>query len=111
MHQTFGEYIRQLRTKYGLTLTQLGAKLGLDSANLSKIENGKREFDEKRLEPLANTFNLDLGKLKTEFFSDLFAKKLFKSNCSIEALSVAEKKIKYLKNKNLKQGQLDFEND
>ena len=37
--QTFGEYIKQLRTERKLTLTQLGAKLELDSANLSKIEN------------------------------------------------------------------------
>ncbi len=47
MKQSFGEYIKELRTTNSFTLTQLGAKLGLDSANLSKIENGKREFDEK----------------------------------------------------------------
>ena len=40
MKQSFGEYIRKLRTEMGFTLTQLGAKLDLDSANLSKIENG-----------------------------------------------------------------------
>ena len=49
MKATFGEYIRQLRTDKGFTLTELAALLKLDSANLSKIENGKREFDEKRL--------------------------------------------------------------
>jgi len=50
MKTSFGEYIRKLRTENGMTLTQLAAQLELDSANLSKIENGKREFDEKRLE-------------------------------------------------------------
>jgi transcriptional regulator with XRE-family HTH domain len=59
MKATFGEYIRQLRTDKGLTLTELAALLKLDSANLSKIENGKREFDEKRLDKLANAFDLD----------------------------------------------------
>ena len=49
MKTTFGEYIRLLRNENELTLTQLAAKLNLDSANLSKIENGKRDFDEKRL--------------------------------------------------------------
>ncbi len=49
MKETFGEYIRRLRTEKGFTLTQLAAKLGMDSANLSKIENGKRELDEMRL--------------------------------------------------------------
>jgi len=53
MKTTFGEYIRLLRNDKELTLTQLAAKLNLDSANLSKIENGKRDFDEKRLPKLA----------------------------------------------------------
>ena len=70
MKETFGEYIKRLRTENELTLTQLAAKLDLDSANLSKIENNKREFDEKRLELLANAFNLDLAQLRTEFFSE-----------------------------------------
>ena len=38
MKTTFGEYIRLLRNENELTLTQLAAKLNLDSANLSKIE-------------------------------------------------------------------------
>ncbi|RIV51354.1 XRE family transcriptional regulator [Flagellimonas taeanensis] len=106
MKQYFGEYIRQLRTKNGYTLTQLGAKLGLDSANLSKIENGKRDFDEKRLTQLATVFSLDLEELKTEYFSDLFAKKIYASSCSTDALFIAEKKVKYLRQINAKQESL-----
>lgn len=82
MKQSFGEYIRELRTKFGFTLTQLGAKLDLNSANQTKIENGKRDFDDKRLNQLAIVFDLDLEELKTEFFSVLFAKKLYDSSCS-----------------------------
>lgn len=108
MKTTFGEYIRQLRTDNRMTLTQLAAQLELDSANLSKIENGKRDFDEKRLERLANVFQLKLEDLKIEFFSDLFAKKIFESNCSIETLIVAEEKVNYLKSKNSKQGEIKF---
>lgn len=106
MKQSFGEYIRHLRTVNGLTLTQLGAKLGLDSANLSKIENGKRDFDEKRLTQLATVFSLDIEELKIEYFSDLFAKKLYTSSSSTEALFVAEKKVKYLRQINIKQESL-----
>ena len=57
MKETFGEYIKRLRTENGFTLTQLAAKLDLDSANLSKIENNKREFDERRLTLLSEVFN------------------------------------------------------
>ena len=97
MKTSFGEYIRKLRTENGMTLTQLAAQLELDSANLSKIENGKREFDEKRLELLANVFNLDLAQLRTEFFSDIIAKKIYDNNCDNETLILAEQKVEYLK--------------
>ena len=108
MKATFGEYIKQLRTDNGLTLTQLAFQLDLDSANLSKIENGKREFDEKRLDKLANAFDLDFEKLKTECFGDQFAKKMYAYNCSTETLIVAEEKVNYLKSKNVKQTELEL---
>lgn len=107
MKQFFGEYIKQLRMENGLTLTQLGAKLGIDSANLSKIENGKRMFDEKRIEKLSTVFELNLEMVKTEFFSEQFAKKIYENKCSIETLRVAEQKLKYLKIKNTKQLKID----
>ena len=97
MRATFGEYIRELRTENNLTLTQLAALLELDSANLSKIETGKRDFDEKRLDKLALVLNLDLNTIKVEFFSALFAKKIYDNNCSIETLTIAEEKVNYLK--------------
>lgn len=106
MKDTFGHYIRKLRKKHKLTLTQLAAKLDLDSANLSKIENGKRKFDEKRLELLADCFNLNRNELKEEYFSEVFAKKLYETNCSSKALALAEEKVKYLKSKNAKQAEL-----
>ena len=108
MKATFGEYIRQLRTDKGFTLTELAALLKLDSANLSKIENNKREFDEKRLDKLANAFDLDFEKLKTEYFGDQFAKKMYAYNCSTETLIVGEEKVNYLKSKNVKQTEIKF---
>jgi len=106
MKDSFGKYIRQLRREHKMTLTQLAAKLDLDSANLSKIETGKRQFDEKRLELLAECFDLDIEKLKEEYFSDIFAKKIYETNCSTKALALAEEKVKYLVNKNAKQTKL-----
>ena len=108
MEANFGEYIRKLRTENGLTLTQLGAKLGIDSGALSKIETGKKEFDEKYLSNLANTFNLDIEKLKVEYFGDQFAKKMYAYNCPTETLIVAEEKVNYLKSINVKQAEIKF---
>jgi HTH-type transcriptional regulator, competence development regulator len=103
MKTTFGEYIRFLRTKKGLTLTQLAAKLDLDSANLSKIENGKRDFDEKRLSKLARIFGISITELRNEYVSDQLAKKIYETNCSKQLLKVAEEKAEYRRNKNLQK--------
>lgn len=111
MKANFGEYIRNLRNQNNLTLTQLGAKLGIDSGALSKIETGKKEFDERCLEKLANTFGLDIEELKTEYFGDQFAKKMYQYNCSPKTLIVAEEKMNYLKNINVKQGEINFDNE
>lgn len=108
MKETFGEYVKRLRTENNLTLTQLAAQLDMDSANLSKIENGKRDFDEKRLIKLADFFSLNIDILKTEFFSDLIAKKIYKTNYCHETLILAEEKIKYLQQKQIKQGTLNL---
>ena len=56
METNFGEYIRSLRNQNNLTLTQLGAKLGIDSGALSKIETGKKEFDEKYAQRRSKNF-------------------------------------------------------
>lgn len=102
MRTTFGEYIRLLRNENELTLTQLAAKLNLDSANLSKIENGKRDFDEKRLPKLAEIFNLDIEKVRDEYITDQLGKQIYETNCTPQLLRVAEEKAEYrrtLKNK------------
>jgi transcriptional regulator with XRE-family HTH domain len=93
---SFGKYIRKLRTDKGLTLTQLAAQLNLDSANLSKIENGKRTFSESRLEKLSQALNVDLNTIKSEFYSDYIAQKLYDSECLYKTLILTEKKVKYL---------------
>ena len=108
MKETFGEYIKRLRLERNFTLTQLAARLDLDSANLSKIENGKREFDEKRLNMLSTVFDIDFCDIKKEFYSSLFAKKIYESNCDLEALIITEQKVEYLKQKNLKQSKINF---
>ena len=111
MEANFGEYIRKLRNQNNFTLTQLGAKLGIDSGALSKIETGKKDFDERCLEKLADTFGLDIEELKTEYFGDQFAKKMYQYNCSPKTLIVAEEKMNYLKNINVKQGEINFDNE
>jgi transcriptional regulator with XRE-family HTH domain len=102
MKETFGEFIRKLRTKENMTLTQLGAKLGIDSGALSKIETGKKRLDEKTLPILAKLFKLNLSEIKDEFFSELIANEIYENKCTENVLVLAEQKVKY-RIKNSKQ--------
>lgn len=108
MKECFGGFIKKLRVENNLTLTQLAAKLDLDSANLSKIENGKRDFDEKRLVLLAATFSIEIDVVKKEYLGDFIAQKIYAINYSQEILLVAEEKVKYLRSVNAKQINLDL---
>jgi len=92
MQETFGHYIKELRTQKGLTLTQLAAKLSMDSANLSKVENGKREFDIKRLPKLCKLFQLDKSEMEKELLSEKFAKSVCEKNMDTTIFALAQKK-------------------
>ena len=106
--ETFGEYLRRLRTENNFTLTQLGAQLGIDSGALSKIETGKKRLDEKTLPKMAKIFKLNLTDLKDEFFSELIAYEIYQNKCTDKVLTLAEEKVKYIKTINTKQGTLRF---
>ena len=47
--RVFGPKLRELRTKVGLSLQELGTRTGVDSSYLSKIENGVKPPPSKRV--------------------------------------------------------------
>jgi DNA (cytosine-5)-methyltransferase 1 len=98
MEQAFGHFVKKLRKDKGLTLAQLADKLDIDSANLSKIENGKREFDLRRLPKLCKIFKLDKSTMEKELVSEKIARTVYDKDLDQSILTLAEEKIKYLKN-------------
>jgi transcriptional regulator with XRE-family HTH domain len=44
MSSNFGEYIKEIREKKGLSINQLAVKSGVSNAQISRIENGLREL-------------------------------------------------------------------
>lgn len=94
--EIFGDQIRQLRKEKDWTLTKLAAMLDMDSANLSKIETGKRGFDEKKLPVFCKIFELDLERMKKELISEKFANKVYFENVDGGVFKLAEQKVKYL---------------
>jgi transcriptional regulator with XRE-family HTH domain len=59
----FGQRLRALRLKAGLSQVELAHRFGIDRGNLSEIENGKKNVCLPLLEVLARGFNLTLAEL------------------------------------------------
>ncbi|WP_353829236.1 helix-turn-helix domain-containing protein [Agromyces sp. SYSU T0242] len=60
---TLGHRIRHFRTELGLTLDQLGDRVGLAGSQLSLIENGRREPKLSTLDAIAAALDVDLSDL------------------------------------------------
>ncbi len=57
----FGEQIRTLRLKLGLTQEELGHRCGLNGPNISHFENGNRQPHYGMLVRLARALGVSLG--------------------------------------------------
>jgi transcriptional regulator with XRE-family HTH domain len=106
--ESFGEYIKSLRKQKGLNQTQLAAMLGLDMSAISKIENKKIQLKEKLLTTLAEIFDLEINVVKEKYFSDKFAREVYKNSVPETVFKVAEKKVKYYKATDIKQIDLNL---
>lgn len=60
---TRGHFIKQWRKHRGLTQDQLAERIGIDRAYLSKIESGKRRYDQPFLEAAAEVLQCDTADL------------------------------------------------
>jgi transcriptional regulator with XRE-family HTH domain len=106
--ESFGSYIKRLRVENGLNQTELAAKIGIDSGGLSKVENGKKELKENKLDLLAKALNIDSLNIKEQYLSEKFAEMSFKYKCPESVFHLAEEKTKYYKAVKVKQGKLKF---
>jgi transcriptional regulator with XRE-family HTH domain len=94
---SFGKRIRSLREQKGAPLRIVAYHLGIDQAVLSKIENGKRKASKKHVELMSEYFNVSLKELVIEWLSDKIVYDIEEEEFGIEALKVAEEKVKYEK--------------
>jgi len=105
---TFGKYISKLRKANNLTLTKLAASLDIDQSTLSKIENDKRKMPDDLVPKIAKVFDLNVGDLYKEFYSEKIANMIFSDPQSNKILELAEQKVEYLKQTKIKQGTLNI---
>lgn len=105
---SFGHFIKIEREKREWTQTDFGAKIGINSSAISRIENGSQKFSISKLKKLAEVLEIDLQKARDLFFADKFAKEAYKNHCSDNVFVVAESSANYYKNINAKQGKLEL---
>ena len=109
MKETFGQYIRQLREGRKLPLRKLAAIIDTDQSTLSKFERGERPAKEEWLPKLAEFFGVELEELRIQYVSDKVVYPLLDERNPQAILSAAEAKLKYLRSKQAKQGNI-FDN-
>lgn len=105
---SFGNFIKIEREKREWTQTEFGAKIGINSSAISRIENGTKKFSVSKLSLLSELLMIDNQKIIDLFFADKFAREAFKYKCSDAIFTVAEDTANYIKNTNVKQGELEL---
>lgn len=106
---SFGNFVKTEREKRVWTQTEFGAKIGINSSAISRIENGTKKFSVSKLKTLAEIIGEDLQTVSDLFFADKFAREANKYKCSDNVFTVAEGTAFYLKNINAKQGEINFD--
>lgn len=105
---SFGHYIKTQREKRDWTQTDFGAKIGINSSAISRIENGTQKFSKSKLAKLSELFQVELQELTDLFYADKFALEAYENHCSDNVFVVAEDNVKYIKSANTKQAELKF---
>ncbi len=105
---SFGRFLKTEREKREWTQTEFGAKIGINTSAISRIENGSQKFSKSKLKKLAELLQIDNQKVTDLFFADKFAREAFKYKCSDAIFMVAEDTANYIKNTNVKQGKLEL---
>ena len=93
--KNIGNILRELRENKQLPLRIVAAFLDIDPAIMSRIERGQRKASREQVVKLAEYFNVDKNELLIAWLSDKVVYELAYEQNAIEALKVAEEKIKY----------------
>ena len=97
--KTIGTILRELRENKGLLLREVGAKLLLDPTILSKIEQGKRMPTKEQVKALAAFYKDQRNEVIIAWLSDKIYYEVQNEDLALQAMQVAEEKIKYNKKK------------
>ena len=105
---SFGHLIRTQREKRSWTQTEFGAKIGINTSAISRIENGSQKFSKSKLKRLSELFEIEEQRIKDLYFADKFAREAYQNKCSKTIFTVAEEAAKYIRVSNTKQAKIQF---
>jgi transcriptional regulator with XRE-family HTH domain len=94
--ETIGEKLRHIREKKELPLRKVAALLDIDVAILSKMERGERKITKEVVLKLADIYDYNADELLVSFLSDKILYEIQDEDLGIEALKVAEERVKYI---------------
>ena len=97
--KTIGAKLRELREEKGLLLREVGAKLSLDPTILSKIEQDKRMPTKVQVKALADFYKDQKNEVIIAWLSDKLYYQVQDEDLALQAMQVAEEKIKFNKKK------------
>jgi len=90
-----GETLRKLREEKQLPLRIVASYLDIDQAILSKVERGQRKLNRDQVVRLAQYFQVKEETLLVSWLSDKLVYEVEGEQLALQALQVAEEKIKY----------------
>ena len=93
--ESLGDTIRKLREEQELPLRTVAAYLDVDQAILSKFERGQRKPTREQVISLAKFFKVSERKLLVQWLSDKLMYELEDEAMALDALHLAEEKVKY----------------
>ena len=92
---SIGETLKQIRENKRISLKKVSEKTNIDFTLLSRIENGKRLPTKEHINKLADFYNYDNTDLTKILISDKIIYEIKDEEFGLEALKIAEQKIKY----------------
>jgi transcriptional regulator with XRE-family HTH domain len=96
--KTIGTILRELRETKELLLREVGAELSLDPTILSKIERDERMPTREQVKALSNFYKEQKNEVIIAWLSDKLVYEIQDEELGLDAMKVAEAKIKYGKN-------------
>jgi transcriptional regulator with XRE-family HTH domain len=95
----FASKIRELRESKQMLQRHISAALDIDNAMYCKIEKGERRPKREQIPLIAEILQTDPKELLTLWLADQVAEVVADESVAVEALRVAEEKVKYNKTK------------